>query len=131
TASRLAIFPGAGARSCDRQEFCLNSYIRTEADYRHSKVRRRVGSLGALMTADGNDSVCVCIAAYNAEDTIARAVDSALRQSHVTEVIVVDDASMDGTVAIARQCDDGSGRLSVIVLERNGGPSGARNRALA
>jgi succinoglycan biosynthesis protein ExoU len=83
------------------------------------------------MTADGNDSVCVCIAAYNAEDTIARAVDSALRQSHVTEVIVVDDASMDGTVAIARQCDDGSGRLSVIVLERNGGPSGARNRALA
>ena len=26
------------------------------------------------MTADGDDSVCVCIAAYNAEDTIARAV---------------------------------------------------------
>lgn len=83
------------------------------------------------MTADGDDSVCVCIAAYNAQGTIARAVNSALRQSHVTEVIVVDDASRDGTAATARRCDDGSGRLSVIVVERNGGPSAARNRALA
>lgn len=83
------------------------------------------------MTEDDDASVCVCIAAYNAEGTIARAITSALRQSHVTEVIVVDDASRDHTAAIARQCDDGSGRLSVIVLERNGGPSVARNTALA
>lgn len=83
--------------------------------------------------AGGEDGsgVCVCIAAYNAQRTIARAVDSALRQSHVTEVIVADDASRDETAAIARRCDDGTGRLSVIVLERNGGPSAARNRALA
>jgi len=83
------------------------------------------------MTGDEDHSVCVCIAAYNAEGTIARAVNSALKQSHVTEVVVVDDASRDATAAIARQCDDGSGRLSVIALERNGGPSAARNRALA
>ena len=83
------------------------------------------------MTGDKDTSVCVCIAAYNAEGTIARAINSALRQSHVTEVIVVDDASMDGTAMIAGQCNDGSGRLSIIALERNGGPSAARNRALA
>jgi len=83
------------------------------------------------MTGGGDNSVCVCIAAYNAQGTIARAIKSALKQSHVTEVIVVDDASRDGTAEIARRCDDGSGRLSVIVLERNGGPSAARNRALA
>ncbi len=82
------------------------------------------------MTGDEDASICVCIAAYNAQGTIARAIVSALRQSHVTEVIVVDDASTDGTAAVARQCDDGSGRLSVIVLERNGGPSAARNTAL-
>jgi succinoglycan biosynthesis protein ExoU len=83
------------------------------------------------MSADHNDNVCVCIAAYNSERTIARAVTSALRQSHVTEVIVVDDASKDATAAAARACDDGSDRLSVTVLERNGGPSAARNAALA
>jgi succinoglycan biosynthesis protein ExoU len=77
-----------------------------------------------------DDSVCVCIAAYNAEGTIARAVTSALRQSHVAEVIVVDDASTDATAEAARRCDDGSGRLTVVVLERNGGPSTARNRAI-
>ncbi len=78
-----------------------------------------------------NESVCVCIAAYNSANTIARAVTSALQQSHVTEVLVVDDASRDATVEKARGCDDGSGRLSVIAMEHNGGPSAARNRALA
>lgn len=82
------------------------------------------------MIGGENHDVCVCIAAYNAQGTIARAVASALRQTHVTEVIVVDDASRDGTVATARRCDDGSGRLSVIALESNGGPSAARNKAL-
>ncbi len=82
------------------------------------------------MAIPQDDSVCVCIAAYNAEGTIARAVTSALSQSSVTEVIVVDDASTDSTAEAARRCDDGSGRLMVIVLERNGGPSTARNRAI-
>lgn len=82
------------------------------------------------MKAADDDSVCVCVAAYNAEGTVARAVTSALQQSHVAEVIVVDDASTDATAERARRCDDGSGRLSVIELERNGGPSAARNRAL-
>ncbi|WP_072393088.1 glycosyltransferase family A protein [Hyphomicrobium sp. CS1GBMeth3] len=83
------------------------------------------------MATAQNDSVCVCIAAYNAERTIARAVASALAQAHVTEVIVVDDASTDATAAAAEQSDDGTGRLSVAVLERNSGPSVARNAALA
>ena len=83
------------------------------------------------MASAYHDGVCVCIAAYNAESTIARAVTSALMQSHVTEVIVVDDASSDATAATARKCDDGSGRLSVIVVDRNAGPAAARNRALA
>lgn len=82
------------------------------------------------MAARSEDSVCVCIAAYNAEGTIARAITSALQQAHVTEVIVVDDASTDATANAAHRCDDGSGRLSVLDLEQNRGPSAARNRAL-
>jgi succinoglycan biosynthesis protein ExoU len=82
------------------------------------------------MTAPSDDSVCICIAALNAASTVARAVSSALAQTKVTEVILVDDGSTDGTADIARRCDDGSGRLKVISLERNGGPSVARNAAL-
>lgn len=76
-------------------------------------------------------SVAVLIAAYNAERTIARSVRSALADAAVSEVVVVDDASSDATAALAEACDDGSGRLQVLRQEANGGPSRARNRAIA
>jgi succinoglycan biosynthesis protein ExoU len=75
-------------------------------------------------------AVCVVIAAYNAEATIARAVQSALAQPEVAEVMVVDDASTDATARVAKAADDGTGRLQVLVQSKNGGPSPARNRAI-
>lgn len=83
------------------------------------------------MEAGSAGTVCICIAAFNAERTIARAINSALQDAHVTEVIVVNDASTDATSDVARGCDDGTGRLTVIELKRNSGPSVARNTALA
>lgn len=76
-------------------------------------------------------SVCVVIAAWNAENTVVRAVASALAQPEVSEVVVVDDASTDNTVAAALSACDGSGRLRVIEQAENRGPSAARNRAIA
>lgn len=75
-------------------------------------------------------SVCVIMAAYNAMSTIGRAVASALCEPEVSQVIVVDDASNDDTAGAARASDDGTGRLDVIRLDRNGGPSRARNIAI-
>ncbi|TIR31002.1 MAG: glycosyltransferase family 2 protein [Mesorhizobium sp.] len=75
--------------------------------------------------------VCVIIAARNAARTIPVAIASALREPEVAEVVVVDDASTDNTAKVARAADDGSGRLSVIRLDVNGGPSFARNAAIA
>ena len=75
-------------------------------------------------------SVSVIIAAYNSEATIERAVRSALAEPEASDVIVVDDASTDDTLAQARAADDGSGRLKLIPRLSNGGPSAARNRAL-
>lgn len=75
--------------------------------------------------------ICVIIAARNASETIGRAVASALQQPEVAEVLVVDDASTDATGAAATAADDGSGRLKVLRLAQNGGPSVARNRAIA
>jgi len=78
-----------------------------------------------------DSNVCVIIAAYNAEATIARAVRSALAEREAVEVIVVDDASSDNTINIARSFDDGTGRLKILTQPSNTGPASARNRALA
>jgi succinoglycan biosynthesis protein ExoO len=73
--------------------------------------------------------VSFIIAAYNAEDTLERAVDSALGQGGVSmEVIVVDDCSTDRTRAIAEAYRDP--RVRLVALPRNGGPGAARNAGL-
>jgi succinoglycan biosynthesis protein ExoU len=77
------------------------------------------------------NGVCVIIAAMNAAATIEAAVGSALREPEVAEVVVVDDGSADDTVEAAKRGGDGSGRLKIIRLEQNQGPSFARNQAIA
>lgn len=76
------------------------------------------------------DTVCVIIAAYNAQDTITRAIKSALMQREVSQIIMVDDASTDTTVTTARSACDGSNRLRIIEQPHNQGPAAARNTAL-
>ncbi|KXF77054.1 glycosyl transferase family A [Paramesorhizobium deserti] len=83
------------------------------------------------MVKGSDDSVCVIIAAKNAADTIGAAIASALLEEQVTEVIVVDDGSTDGTNEAARAADDGSGRLRIIRFDVNRGPAHARNQAIA
>jgi succinoglycan biosynthesis protein ExoO len=74
--------------------------------------------------------VSFVIAAYNAEASIARAIESALAQRGVSvEVIVADDYSGDRTLEIARSF--AHQQVKVIALERNRGPGGARNAGLA
>ncbi len=78
----------------------------------------------------GQRGVGVIIAAYNSRDDIGCAVRSALAEELVQEVVVVDDGSHDDTQASARAADDGTGRLTVVALATNAGPSKARNIAL-
>ena len=74
--------------------------------------------------------VSFVIAAYNAETSIARAIESALAQRDVSmEVIVADDCSSDRTLDIARSF--APEQVRVVALERNRGPGGARNAGLA
>ncbi len=82
----------------------------------------------SVMSAKRNTAVI--ITAKDAEDTAPAAVNSALAQSMVSEVVLVDDGSRDNTAAVAQSCDDGSGRLKVIRLDQNRGPSHGRNVAM-
>ena len=74
--------------------------------------------------------VDVIIAAWNCEETIGRAVASALTQTEVRTVIVVDDASTDRTVERAYAADVSSARLIIFRFPENRGPAAARNKAL-
>ncbi len=75
-------------------------------------------------------SVTVVIAAYNAEATVSRAIRSALAQPETAEVIVVDDASADGTCAAINHEAEADRRVRLIRQDTNQGPAAARNRAI-
>lgn len=76
-------------------------------------------------------SICVIIAARDAEPTIDAAIRSALADGAVTELVVVSDGSGDATAEVARAAGHGDPRLRVIELSRNIGPAAARNLAIA
>ena len=73
--------------------------------------------------------VSVCIGAYNRKDTIRECVDSALAQTWLArEIVVVDDASTDGTRAILESYGD---KIRLILRDRNSGICPVtRNQAL-
>jgi succinoglycan biosynthesis protein ExoO len=74
----------------------------------------------------------VIVAAWCAEETLTRAVESALAQAEIRlEVVVIDDASPDGTLAVAEACARGDARVRVFRQVTNGGPSAARNAGFA
>ena len=76
-------------------------------------------------------TVSVVIPAYNAEKTLQRMLDSVLQQTwQAMQIILVDDGSEDGTVAIARKAAEKDPRLTVIARE-NLGVSSTRNAGLA
>lgn len=83
------------------------------------------------MQTQTDTSVAILIAAYNAEATLARAIGSALAEPEVAEVLVIDDASKDGTLKIATEAARGDARVRVLTQKVNAGPAAARNLGLA
>lgn len=70
--------------------------------------------------------VSVIIPAYNCENYIAQALESVFAQTyHNFEIILVDDASTDSTLQIARSFNDQ--RLKIIANQENRGVSSVRN----
>lgn len=78
------------------------------------------------------DLVTIGIPCYNAEETIHRAIRSALVQDWPRiEIIVVDDASSDRSMEVATAAARGDPRVRVIGHEVNSGPAATRNTILA
>jgi len=68
------------------------------------------------------DTIAIVIAAWNAEATLERAVVSAQAQTVPVDIIIVDDASPDGTLALAQKLAADDPRITVLAQENNGGP---------
>ncbi len=74
--------------------------------------------------------VSVLMTAYNREKYITEAIESVLASSYTNfELIIVDDRSSDGTVAIARKFEQADSRVHVYVNEHNLGDYPNRNKA--
>lgn len=109
--------------------------------YGLNRIESRGESAEAYNTLDtmvGNNSgrsdgplVSVIVPAYNAEDTIAVALSSLLKQTwKKIEVIVVDDCSTDRTVEVVRRFCARDERVKLMSTGANSGPYVARNIAL-
>ena len=75
-----------------------------------------------------NDSVSVTIVTYNSGRFIKRCLESVLAQRYANrEIIIVDNASTDGTVDILEQFE---GRCQIVYNDQNIGFAAAQNQAI-
>ena len=76
--------------------------------------------------------VSVVMPAYNKQDVIAESVRSVIAQTFPHwELLVVDDASTDGTLSVANRLAEDDSRIRVVALKENGGIANARNVGMA
>lgn len=73
-------------------------------------------------------NIDVIIPCYNAALTLERAVNSALGQIGLKKIIIVDDGSIDQSLAIAQHCQQSAPNIIQIeCMPQNGGAAQARN----
>ena len=82
------------------------------------------------MKSPENSSVTAIIPAFRSEKVVIRAIESVLSQSSpVDEIIVVDDASDDGTAQVVHDFAINHSQIRLIVNNQNLGPGQSRNVA--
>ena len=76
------------------------------------------------------EQISVIVSVYNAEKTLVRCIETLLGQTYGNiELLLVDDGSKDGSLAICREYAEKDNRITVIHKE-NGGVSSARNAGI-
>ena len=76
--------------------------------------------------------VSVVIPCFNTIETVERAVQSALKNApHLHEIILVDNASTDGTLGLLLKLKESIGNRIVVAEEASSGACNARNKGLS
>ncbi len=74
--------------------------------------------------------ISIVMPVYNAEKTLKRSADSVLEQTYEhIELILVEDGSLDNSLALCREIEKSDGRVRLIA-QKNAGPAIARNAGL-
>jgi len=90
-----------------------------------SKIRNKMKQLFLFLDPSKRPTISVVIPVYNRPQLVERALKSVLTQTlPPTDVIVVDDGSIDATSQILQQY---KGKVNLITLPKNRGVSFARN----
>lgn len=71
--------------------------------------------------------VSIIIPCYNAATTLARTLESCLIQPEATQIIVVDDGSVDDSIDVVRHYGERDARVRPLQMPVNGGAARARN----
>ena len=81
------------------------------------------------MSETKQDLISIVTPSYNAEKLIGRTIESVQAQSYKNwELIVVDDCSADGTVAVVEKYAEKDTRIRLVKLDKNhGAPAAPRN----
>jgi len=76
--------------------------------------------------------VSVIIPCYNAQETIASALDSVLSQTYEKyEIVIVDDGSTDNSRQIIQNYTENNSQVDIVYIHQvNSGPSQARNKGV-
>lgn len=77
------------------------------------------------------DLVSIITSLYNSNDFVGNTIKSVLAQTYQNwELILIDDASTDGSAKIAEYFATKDERIKLIKLDSNQGPAAARNRGI-
>ena len=88
-------------------------------------------TMKACITTGNKKLISVIIPMYNSEEYIKTTLYSALNQSYKNiEIIVIDDASTDGSVEIIRKIASSDNRIRLISNEINKGVAESRNTGI-
>lgn len=95
------------------------------------RVTRKLSRPPAHGHHGGKPTVSVVIPCYNYETYLPQAAESALSQADVdVDVIIVDDASTDGSANVAKSLAESDPRVRVLLHRKNVGPVGTFNDGL-
>jgi len=77
---------------------------------------------------ENNPLISICLTCFNAEDTIERAVNSALAQTWPNkEIIIVDDCSTDKSFSILEKLSEKFNAIKILSHRKNKGTAVSRN----
>ncbi len=108
-------------------KFTVKAYVRT---VKGKRITAESGVAAVSPKYPEQTQVSLIMPAYNAEEYIARSIDTALAQSFTgMELIIVNDGSTDGTQKIIRWYEERYPQVK-SVCQPNGGQASARNRGI-